>query len=262
MQPSSTAPAPAFDPARLARTYDAPGVQAQRRRTRELLGARSGQLVLDLGCGPGHLTTELAADLGADGRVVALDRSPAMLEATRSRAARQGVGGRCALAAADATALPLADAACDAAVVVQVLEYVPDVGGALAELHRVLRPGGRAVLVDTDWRSCVWHTDDRDRTDRVLRAWEAHFVHPQLPASLVRLAREAGFGDVEVHAVPVVETETEQDTYSLGMAATIARFVGRSEPEQARAWREDVRAQAAAGTYFFALTRFATVLTR
>lgn len=255
-------PAPTFDPRRLGRTYDAPAVQVQRARTRALLGAQPGDRVLDLGCGPGHLTTELAADLGPDGRVVGLDRLAGMVDATRARAGDAGVADRCAVALADATALPLADGVCDGAVVVQVLEYVLDVARALTELHRVLRPGGRAVLVDTDWRSCVWHTEDRDSTDAVLRSWEAHFVHPHLPTSLPRLAREAGFVSAEMHAVPVVETETSSDTYSLGMAATIARFVGRREPELASAWRDDVRSQAADGTYFFSLTRFATVVTR
>ena len=253
-------PTASFDPQRLGHAYDAPAVQEQRTRTRELLGARPGDRVLDLGCGPGHLTTELTAELGADGRVVALDRKADMLAAARTRAAGAGAAGRCEFALTDATALPLADRSCDGAVVVQVLEYVPDVARALAELRRVLRPGGRAVLVDTDWRSCVWRTDDRDRTDAVLRSWEAHFVHPHLPTTLPGMAREAGFASTELQAVPIVETES--GTYSLAMAATIATFVGRREPDLAKAWRDDVRSHADAGTYFFGLTRFAAVVTR
>jgi ubiquinone/menaquinone biosynthesis C-methylase UbiE len=163
---------------------------------------------------------------------------------------------------AEATALPLADGRVDAAAVVQVLEYVPDVSRALGELRRVLRAGGRAVLVDTDWRSCVWHSDDRDRTDRVLRLWEGHFVHPHLPADLPALAHGAGFDAVAVHALPLVETDTSSDTYSRGMVGTIARFVGRREPELAAAWKADLRGQAERGTWWFGLTRTATVVTR
>lgn len=251
-----------FDARGLARAYDVPAVQAQRDSTRELLAARPGDRVLDLGCGPGHLGTELARDLGPGSRVLGLDRAAGMVDAARTRAAEAGLAERCGFALADAGALPLSGGSCDGAVAVQVLEYVPDVGRALAELHRVLRPGGRAVIVDTDWRSCVWHSQDRGRTDAVLRAWEAHFVHPQLPVRMPVLAREAGFAGAEVHAVPLVETDTSRDTYSLGMAGTIAKFVGRRDPALGTVWRDDLRAQAAAGTYFFAVTRFAVVVTR
>lgn len=251
-----------FDPRHIDRIYNVPAVRAQRDRTRELLAAQPGDRVMDLGCGAGHLTADLARDVDRAGRVIGLDRQRAMLAATSDRLHDAGLAGTCDLALADAVALPIRDGACDGAVAVQVLEYVADVDGALAELHRVLRVGGRAVLVDTDWRSCVWATDDRDRTDAVLRSWEGHFAHPHLPTVLPRRARAAGFTAAEVHALPVVETATDVDTYSLGMAATIERFVEREQPSLVRGWRADVKAQARRGTYFFSLTRFAVVVTR
>ena len=191
-----------------------------------------------------------------------------MLAATAAKAKRTGAAANCGLVLGDATSLPLADNACDRLVAVQVLEYVPEVARALAEVHRVLAPGGRAVVVDTDWRSCIWHTDDAKRTEAVLRAWESHFVHPHLPAILQGLAEAAGFSRAEIHALPLVETQTQTQTqtqtdmYSLGMAATIERFVDRDEPGLADGWREDLKTQAVRGTYFFSLTRFAVVLTR
>ena len=251
----------AFDARHLDRIYNTASVRAQRARTRQLLAPRRGDLVLDVGCGVGHLTTELAVDVGPDGRVIGLDQQAGMLAAAASKA-EASVADNCSLVLADATSLPLGDNVCDRLVAVQVLEYVPDVAGALAEAHRVLAVGGRAVLVDTDWRSCVWHTDDRRRTEAVLQAWESHFVHPHLPAQLSGLAEASGFTSAEVHALPVVETQTQADTYSLGMAASIERFVERHEPGLADGWRDDVSSQALRGTYFFSLTRFAIVLTR
>jgi len=250
-----------FDPRQLDRIYDAEVVRRQRLRTRELLDVAPGDRVLDLGCGAGHLATELAADVGDTGRVVGLDRQHSMLAATARRAASSNVADSCDLAAGEATALPLTDRSCDRVVAVQVLEYVPDAGAALAEMHRVLADEGRAVIVDTDWRSCVWHTDDRDRTDAVLRTWEGHFVHPHLPAGIRGLAAGAGFTGVDLHALPLVETEAARAAYSLGMAATIERFVERRAPGLADGWREDVISQAENDTYFFSLTRFAVVLT-
>lgn len=250
-----------FDAGRLGRMYDAPAVVEQRSSTRRLLGARSGDRVLDLGCGPGHLTAELVEDVGASGLVLAVDRQQDMVVAARSRARTAGAG-RCDVLVGSATALPLADGTCDGVVAVQVLEYVPDLTQAVAEVRRVLRPGGTAVLVDTDWRSCVWSTTDRARTDAVLRAWEGHFVHPHLPAAVSQLLRAGGLRRVQVHPVPVVETDRDVAGYSLGMADLIARFVSRTEPELAQGWREDVLGRAAAGDCFFSVTRFAAVATR
>jgi arsenite methyltransferase len=249
-----------FDASHLDRMYKTAAMRAQRARTRQLLQVRPGDRVVDLGCGVGDLITELAVDVGPAGRVIGVDQQPGMLAAA---AVKVRAADNCSLVLADAASLPLGDNTCDRLVAVQVFEYVPDVARALAEAFRVLTVGGRAVLVDTDWRSCVWHTDNRERTDAVLRAWESHFAHPYLPARLPRLAEASGFSEAEVYALPVVETEAHHaDTYSLGMAASIERFVKRLEPDVVGGWREDVKAQAMRGTYFFSLTRFAVVLTR
>jgi arsenite methyltransferase len=69
----------------------------------------------------------------------------------------------------DATALPFPDGAFDAAAAVQVYAYVEDLDMALAELFRVLRPGGRAVVLDTDLDSMVWHAEARDAWSRSSR---------------------------------------------------------------------------------------------
>lgn len=105
----------------------------------------------------------------------------------------------------------------------------------------------------------MWASDDRDRTDRVVRFWESRFQHPHLPARLPRLLRDRGFRDVEVDALPIVNTDTDQDVFSLGMVGALAAFAAdpsRLGAEQADAWKADIRGRAARGDYFFALTRF------
>jgi ubiquinone/menaquinone biosynthesis C-methylase UbiE len=120
-------------------------VRAQRAATRALLDLAPDRRCSTSPCGPGHLTAELAVARGADGQVLAVDRQPSMVVAARERtgAVPGTAPGRFLLA--EATALPIADATCDRAVSVQVLEHVPDVPAALRELHRVVRPGGRVV---------------------------------------------------------------------------------------------------------------------
>jgi len=98
--------------------------------------------VADLGCGTGALTVALAPRVA---RVLAVDRSPAMLLAARRRT--EGLAN-VELHEADLARLPLAAASCDAALLVLVLAYQDDPEPVLLEAHRILRPRGRLVVVD------------------------------------------------------------------------------------------------------------------
>jgi ubiquinone/menaquinone biosynthesis C-methylase UbiE len=95
--------------------------------------------VLDVGCGPGNSATHLR---DAVPEVIAFDHAPAMLRRARRRDARLH------LLRGDARALPLADRSVDAVTFHSVLYLLPDRGAALRETARVLRPGGRAVLLE------------------------------------------------------------------------------------------------------------------
>jgi 2-polyprenyl-6-hydroxyphenyl methylase/3-demethylubiquinone-9 3-methyltransferase len=114
------------------------------------LGEAPGRLVLDAGCGGGLVAKGLAA---AGARVVGVDRLPACL-----LVARRAVPDRFQPAAATLERLPFADASFDAVVAADVLEHVPDLPAAVAELTRVLRPGG-SFLFDTINRTAwAWVT--------------------------------------------------------------------------------------------------------
>ncbi len=103
----------------------------------DALAAISPSRVLEVGPGKGELAERMAQELGAD--VVAVDQSERMVELTRSRGIAAIVG--------DVQALPFDDGSFDAAVAAWMLYHVPDVDRAIAELHRVVRPGGRLVAV-------------------------------------------------------------------------------------------------------------------
>jgi arsenite methyltransferase len=244
---------------RLRRTYSTADVVAQRRRTRERFGAVRGERVLDLGCGPGFLAVELAEEVGPDGHVTALDPSEPMLAIAREEVAARGLEDRITLTAGDAHELPFDAGTLDGVVAVQVLEHLDDVPRALAEIRRVLRDHGRLAVVDTDWRTCLWESDDTERTQQVLHTWRSRFAVPDLPGRLPALLEGAGFEEIDVTALPIVNSRADGDTYSQGMIGPIAAYVGeesRLGPDVARAWRDDVRARIGAGTDLFSLTRF------
>ena len=109
---------------------------------------RPGMRLLDAGCGPGTITLGLVAAV-APGEVVGLDLSPAMVTQARALAADRRVANA-RFEVADLQALPFPDASFDAAFESAVLEHVPDPTRAVAELRRVLRPGGVIGLRDGD----------------------------------------------------------------------------------------------------------------
>ncbi len=244
--------------ARLDRTYAAPEIVEQRARTRAALRARPGERGLDLGCGPGFLACELAGEVGPAGRIVALDASADMLVRARQRAVREGVAERCRFVQADAAAPALRDAAFDFVVAVQVYLYVAAIERALAEAARVLRPGGRLVVVDTDWDSFVWLTADRARHRRVLEARLRDFAQPHLPPRLPALLRGAGLAVAQAAAIPLLDLRYQPGSFSADMIGVVARAAARHgvAAREVEAWAADLRGRTGDGQYFFSVNRF------
>lgn len=105
-----------------------------------------GGVALDVGSGPGNVTAALARAAGPDGLALGIDVSEPML----ARAVSAQAGPQVGFLRADAQKLPLRDETVDAAVSIAVLQLIPDPAATLAEMARVLRPGGRlAVMVPT-----------------------------------------------------------------------------------------------------------------
>ncbi len=102
--------------------------------------------VLDVATGTGRVPLLLLADPGFAGRLAALDLTPSMLSEARRKEHAAGGAGRVAWHLAEAGALPWPAAAFDLATCLEALEYFPHPRQALAELARVLRPGGALVL--------------------------------------------------------------------------------------------------------------------
>lgn len=245
--------------AQLRRTYQTEAVVEQRRRTRERFGASPGEHLVDLGCGPGLLAVELAETIGPDGHVTAIDPSGPMRGVAAEEAATRQVADRVRVLDGHAGHIPLETGSVDGVAAVQVLEHVADVQSALAEVHRVLRPGGRVLIIDTDWRSCVWHSAEPERTERVIAAWRTRFHHPQLPVELEAALLDADFSDVVVEPLPLLERRTDGDSYHLGMVAAIAEHAAAQPtvgPDDAAAWLDDVQSMARQGRAFFGLTRY------
>ena len=234
----------------------------RREVARVALAARRGERILDVGCGPGFFCAELLEEVGEDGSIIGLDASRQMLGlAARRCAGHENIAFR----EADATSLPVEDAGFDAALCVQVLEYVSDYPKALAELHRVVRPGGRVLVWDTDWATVSWHSADPYRMQRLLAAWDEHLAHPSLPRTLAPAMRSAGFDRIHAIAHTFAATAWDRDTFGVSLIPLIVDFTsgrnGLGEAE-AKEWAAEQRKLGERGEFFFTYTQFCFTATR
>jgi arsenite methyltransferase len=241
---------------RLERLYATRDVLRRRELVRAALGARSGDRVLDVGCGPGFYVTELLEAVGRNGLVVGVDGSADMLAVAAKRAEGHD---NVEFHEADATALPVPDGSFDRALSVQVLEYVRDVPAALAEIRRALRPRGRVLVWDVDWATVSWHATDAELTRRVLAAWDKHLMHTSLPRTLAAQLRDAGFEDVRMDAHCFATSELIPDAYGGSLVPLLEQYVaeqGGMSQAEAKAWADEQRELGERGEFFFTVTQF------
>jgi SAM-dependent methyltransferase len=233
--------------------YRSRDILRRRKLVYQALDAQQGDRVLDVGCGPGFYSRELLDQVGPEGSVTGVDQSPQMLAVAKRRT--EGFAN-VAFEEGDATALPVEGERFDRALSVQVLEYVRDIPAALAEMHRALRPGGRVVIWDVDWATLSWHSEDPDRMERVLKAWDEHLADPSLPRTLAASLRKAGFEDVRMDGHGFATAELSGETYGGATLPVIERYVRQQGSPDVDAWADEQRALGERGEFYFACMQF------
>ena len=162
-------------------------------------GLHDGASVLEAGCGPGFVT-RLLLDSFEGTTVTGLDLDHVMLAH-----ARDHVDERARFVQASAAETGLLDGAFDVVLARFLLQHVPDSAQVLAELRRVLRPGGRLIVVDADFTfSTLFEPEPvftRELMDAVIRGQQLPGGDPHIGRKLPRLLREAGFSDLAVDVI-------------------------------------------------------------
>ena len=216
---------------------------------------RPGQSVVDYGCGPGHLTVELAERVAPGGSVTGLDINAEFVARANERAAEKGLDARVSAKLLDGPVLPLDDASVDRVVCKSVLEYVDDPAAVLAEFHRIVRPGGRAHIVDSDWRMLALEPIGHEQAARLFEAAKPAYRTPEIGRRLYGLMRQAGFREVQVTIFAGADTKGRRAAIVRNMA-DYAREFGLMPAGEIDAIVAEVEAAIAQERYLLVLPQF------
>lgn len=238
------------------RSYLNPEIIKQRVRTIEALALRAGEQVLDAGCGPGLLAEQMAIAVGSKGQVTGVDFSQDMLELANKRCSELE---NVQLQQGSVEALEFEDESFDVVTCTQTLLYVENVDLAIDEIQRVLKPGGRVAILETDWRGVVLNNQDNALTRKLFDAWDDTVASPNLPVKLGPMLRARGFKAIRVEAIPIINTSDIENNFSasafkwLTKNAVKQAVVSKQECDQ---WMRQIRQLAEQDAQFFCVNRF------
>ena len=211
-------------------------VQEYRQRILKLFPVGKGEKVLDIGCGLGHEVQELAKYVGAGGRVVGMDKSDALIAEAKRRVT--DVSAPIEFFVGDAGNLNLADDSFDLCRAERFLIFLENPEAVIAEMVRVVRPGGSIVVFDFDYAGFSVDVPDQELMDRIRRIRMGSVPSPLVGRQLRRLFRQKGLLDVTV--VPHVV----QPTYALcrlvdeGVLANAVKQGNLTRSDYDTWWRE------------------------
>ncbi len=161
---------------------------------------RAGMRLLDAGCGPGTVTTGLARAV-SPGEVIGLDAASGVLEHARAHASEEAVDN-VSFVAGDVYQLEFADAEFDVVYANQLLQHLTDPVRAIAEMRRVLRPGGLLAVRDADYATMSPYPKFPEFADWNRLYHEVAYrnnAEPDAGRNMPAWVRAAGFGDIEIH---------------------------------------------------------------
>ncbi|MBF8260899.1 MAG: methyltransferase protein [candidate division NC10 bacterium] len=236
----------------------APGWAELRQTWLDYSGVRPGDRVLDVGCGTGVVTRDLAQRVGHQGQVVGIDPSTRLIQEALRRMEEKGVKGRIEFRCADVAALPFPDGSFDLVVASAVFGHIPNGPEVLAEMVRVARLAGTVVAFDHDIDMIVINAADRDLTRRIIHAYcDRYFTSGWAGRELYATFREAALEEIQV--LPLMHTSTQFEPYWKRMVerlSTVAVKTGVVSEQEAGVWRGDLERKGHEGRFFASRSYF------
>jgi len=212
-----------------------------------------GDSVLDVGSGPGSDTIHLAQHVGATGEVIGLDYDPDMVVDANRRVLDAGLGELVKHQQGDATSLPFPDARFHACRSERLFQHLLFPERALSEMRRVTKPGGRVVVLDTDWGTLSINTSLPEIERRLVQySNEACLHNGYAGRRLPQLFAAQGLRNISVEVLPYQITDYGlcREVIVLDHREQEAVAAGAISQDELDQWHEDLKALDRNGGFF------------
>jgi len=227
-----------------------PAVQTLKAWALEQLAPKAGETAVDVGSGTGEDVVAFA-DLGL--RAIGVEPSAGL----REEAVRRAPSGTAEFVDGLADKLPLDDESVDVVRCERVLQHVEDPAGAVREMARVLRPGGRIVLIDTDWQTAIVHPADPDVLRRMVDGFLSEAANPYSGRQLRGQLVDAGLEITGESAATWLEPQSGARQGFLSMMHVRSRQSGVITAAEAEAFVKGITEAADRGAFHMSLTMYA-----
>jgi arsenite methyltransferase len=241
----------------MAKQQEALAATPDKKRDRDIvlgkLALRPCESVLEIGSGNGIFCREMLDAMGWDGHVCGLDNAEPMIRLAKALCPQADFH------LGSATTLPFDDARFDAVTGAQVLCFIDDQTAAVREMFRVLKPGGRLVVLDTDWRSLVWNCADQKMMDRVMKLFTSVYADAHVPRTLSRRLEGAGFRIRDRLSHVILNWSLTSENYAgqtIGFVRPMMEKSADFSDDDWTEWIADQKATNESGEYLFSLNRY------
>lgn len=235
-----------------------PDMQAVNASVRDVLAPSSGEHILEVGCGSGILCRMIAPHIQPIGRIDGMDISLQFLIEAKKILIQEGKPDGMTFACGAGESLPYPDATFDSAFAARLLLHVDKPDRVVNEMVRVVKQGGRVVVMDWDFETVAVDHPDHELTRKLLHWRNDHRGGNNWSGrQLWRRMVASGLQSLAVHpVVTVAKGEADALTQSLWRAAEAARDDGAISPDEHDAWVNEMKERIQSNTYFASIVYF------
>lgn len=233
-----------------------PGIVELTKRGFEHLEIAPGDSLLEVGCGTGEDSRNFSELVGTTGLVTAIDTSDTMLEEAKRRTPKSQ--SNITYHNADIQKVDFASASFSKCWSQRVFQHLPNPEQALGEIHRVLKPEGRLVILDTDWETFVIDSTNKKLTRKITEGFCDIIQNGWIGRQLPRLCTQANFQVVDYFSNTIIANDLNFLLNHLGVNEVLHYLTQQNEVSstEVKSWKEELQRNSDAGSFFYSVTMF------